>query len=208
MGATSKAGSGGGDFERPENGSYPARCIQVVELGTHDKTWKNEAKKVEELMITWELSELMEDGKPFVVNWRGTNSLSEKANLYKMLNAWRGKPFTEAELNEFHLGKLLGAACLISVVTETGKNGKEYTNVSSIMPLPKGMKAIDQVNPSVDFGICDLGGEEWDKLWPWVQKIVEQSDEGKEFFGQAPPKEDRRDDQQESGMNPDDDIPF
>lgn len=206
MGATSKANSGGGDFERPENGTYPARCIQVVELGTHNKEWKGESKKVEELMITWEISELMQDGKPFVVNWRGTNSLSEKANLYKMLNAWRGKSFTEAELNEFHLGKLLDACCLISVVTETGKNGKEYTNVSSIMPLPKGMKAIDRVNPLVDFGICDLGTEEYDKLWPWVQKIVDSSDEGKEFHGQAPPKGNSG--SNEPPTDPDDDIPF
>jgi hypothetical protein len=123
-----------------------------------------------------------------------------------MLTAWRGKVFTETELDEFHLGKLLGAACLISVVTEKGKNGKEYTNVSSIMPLPKGMKAIDQVNPSVDFGICDLGGPEWDKLWPWVQKIIDQSDEGKEFLNQAPPKQNR--DTNSEPEDPDDDIPF
>jgi hypothetical protein len=204
MGAKSSAGTGGGDFERPENGSYPARCIQVVELGTHDKEWEGKSKKVEELMITWEISELMEDGKPFVVNWRGTNSLSDRANLYKMLVAWRGKAFTPEELGEFHLGKLLNATCLISVVTEKGKNGKDYTNVSSIMPLPKGMKAIDRQNETVDFGICDLGGEEYKNLWPWVQTIIEKSDEGKEFFGQAPP----------SGMPnqgpvaTDDDIPF
>jgi hypothetical protein len=207
MGAKSKAGAGGGDFERVENGSYPARCIHVVELGTHDKTWEGTSKKVEELMITWELSELMEDGKPFVVNWRGTNSLSERANLFKMLTAWRGKAFTDEELNEFHLGKLIDATCLISVVSEKGKNDKVYTNVSAIMPLPKGMKAEPRVNDTVDFGICDLGEPEWDNLWPWVQKIIEKSDEGKEFFGQGAPA------QQNNGggqppIDPDDDIPF
>jgi hypothetical protein len=206
MGATSKAGAGGGDFERVENGSYPARCIHVVELGTHDKTWEGTTKKVEELMITWELSELMEDGKPFVVNWRGTNSLSDRANLFKMLTAWRGKAFTQEELNEFHLGKLIDATCLISVVSAAGKNDKVYTNVSSIMPLPKQMKAIDRVNDTVDFGICDLGEPEWDSLWPWVQKIIEKSDEGKEFFGQGAPAQNTGNG--EPPFDPDDDIPF
>lgn len=206
MGATSKAGAGGGDFERVENGSYPARCIHVVELGTHDKTWEGTTKKVEELMITWELSELMEDGKPFVVNWRGTNSLSDRANLFKMLTAWRGKAFTQEELNEFHLGKLIDATCLISVVSAAGKNDKVYTNVSSIMPLPKQMKAIDRVNDTVDFGICDLGEPEWDNLWPWVQKIIEKSDEGKEFFGQGAPAKNTGGG--EPPFDPDDDIPF
>jgi hypothetical protein len=202
MGATSKAGGSGGDFERPDNGSYPARCIQVVELGTHDKEWKGEFSKKEELMITWEISELMQDGKPFVVNWRGTNSLSDKANLFKMLNAWRGKSFTPQELNEFHLGKLLDATCLLSVITEVGNNGKEYTNVSTIMPIPKGMKAIDRVNDLVDFGIGEIGSQEFNSLWPWVQAIIERSDEGKEFAGQGAPAS-------SGGANvPDDDIPF
>lgn len=204
MGAKSKAASGGGDYERPENGTYAARCIQVVELGTHDKTWEGKTKQVEELLIVWELSEKMEDGRPFVVNWRGTNSLSEKANLYKMLTAWRGKSFTKAELDEFMLGKLLDAPCMLSVVTEEGKNGKEYTNVSSIMPLPKGMKAEERVNDLVDFGICDLGGEEWDKLYPWVQSLIEKSAEGKEFFGSSAPKGNKP----KQAESIDDEIPF
>lgn len=203
MGATGRAG-GNQDFERPEDGAYPARCIHVIELGTHDKKWDGKAKKTEEIMITWELNELMEDGKPFIVNWKGTNSLSEKANLYKLINAWRGKPFTEQELNEFHFGRLLGAPCLLSVVTEKSKNGKEYTNVSSIMPLPKGMTAPEQVNPSIDFGISDIGSEEWDKLYPWIQKIIEGSDEGKAYFTDNPKTESAA-----GGTdNPDDDIPF
>ena len=35
MGAKGRAGSNQ-DYERPDDGAYPARCIHVIELGTHD----------------------------------------------------------------------------------------------------------------------------------------------------------------------------
>lgn len=209
MGATSKpVGSGKGNFERPENGSYPARCIQVVDLGTHEKKWEGKTFPNEQLLIVFEISELMEDGRPFTVNWRGTNSLSEKANLYKFLTSWRNKSFTQEELEGFDYGRLLDATCLLSVVTEPSNNGKEYTDISAVMPLPKGMKAIDRVNPLVNFGIRDLGSEEYDKLWPWVQKIVDSSEEGQQFSKQGPAKTYEK--QSTSGnMDPDDsEIPF
>ena len=72
------------------------------------------------------------------------------------------------------------------------------------MPLPKGMSAPEQVNASVDFGISDIGSEEWDKLYPWIQKIIEDSDEGKAYFTENPKTESAA-----GGTgNPDDEVPF
>jgi len=183
MGATfgEPVSTGVKNYERIEDGSYPARCIQVVELGTHDTEYQGEAKKRKEILIVWELSELMEDGRPFVAHWRGTQSRNEKSKLYDLLTKWRGKKFSAQEWNDFMPTNILDKCCLLSVSKNTSKAGKEFNRVEGAVPLPKGMTCIDRVNDIVDFGIKDIGGEEWGKLYPWVQKIVLESDEGKRY---------------------------
>lgn len=188
------------DYERIESGVYPARCIQVVELGTHDNTYQGETKKRKELMIVWEISgELMQDGRPFVVSWRGTNTLNEKGQLYNMLVSWRGAPFTEKQLQKFELKNILDACCMINVSKEISKAGKPFNKVITVMSLPKGMKCDERQNPLVDFGINDINSEEFDKLWPWVQRIVMESDEGKRFNSSVV---------NEPELDDEDDLPF
>ena len=184
MGATTsgsvKNESTGTNYERAESGAYPARCIHVIELGCRDNEYQGEVKKRKELMITWELSELMQDGRPFVVSWRGTNTLNEKGKLFQILTSWRGKPFTTDELKKFELSNILDACCMINISKEKSKAGKEFNKVISVMRLPKGMQAEPRVNELVDFGIGDIANEElFGKLYPWVQNIVKESDEYK-----------------------------
>jgi len=189
MGATSSAGGTGPtkDYERAEGGVYPGRCVHVIELGTHDNTYQGETKQRKELMIVWEINELMEDGRPFTVYWRGTNSLNDKAKLYKHLCDWRGGAFTPDELNMFELKNILDQTCLINITLEKTKNDRPFNRVQSIMSLPKGTDVNDRHNPLVDFGISDLGTEEFEKLWPWVQKIVKESYEGIQFYASEAP---------------------
>lgn len=185
MGAMVDAGEKkeGKAFELSDAGVYAARCIQVVEIGSRNKSFKNpqtgklENKKVNELYIVWEINNFMASGKPFTVTWRGTKSIHEKSNLYKMLKSWRGKAFSTAELAGFSLSNILDKPCMINV-TKTESGGKEYNNVDTIMPLPKGMNVPDRVNDLVDFGINDINTKEFDKLWPYVQKWVNESIEG------------------------------
>ena len=185
MGCVTSAGNQGKqstttNYERAESGAYPARCIQCIDLGTRDNEYQGEVKKRKELMITWELSELMQDGRPFVVSWRGTNTLNEKGKLFQILTSWRGKPFTTDELKKFELSNILDACCMINISKETSKAGKDFNKVISVMRLPKGMQAEPRVNELVDFGINDITNEElFGKLYPWVQNIVKDSDEYK-----------------------------
>lgn len=165
------------NYEIMEAGTYPMRCIQVVELGTHQVEYQGEMKDRKELMIVWETNELMEDGRPFTVNWRGTNSLNEKSKLYSMLTAWRGRKFTPEELKGFELKNILDKCCLGNITKETSKSGKDFNKVTGVMPLPKGMTCGDRHNDLVDFGIGDYNTEEANKLWPWVLKIISESHE-------------------------------
>lgn len=187
MGAKSSAGnfSENTDYERLEAGVYPARCIQVIELGHHKNTHpqaKSECKA--ELMIVFEVSgELMQDGRPYTVNWRGTNSLGEKAILRGLLKSWWcGRDFTEDELRGFELSKILDAPCMLNIAKEAGKKDttKIYNKILGVMPLPKGMTVADRVNDLVDFGIDDRHNPElFAKIWPWVANIIKESYEAK-----------------------------
>ena len=184
MGAkTGYSGSEEKNYEDIEPGVYAGNCIQVVELGTHENTHPlaEPGSKKKDLLIVWEITEeLMEDGRPFIINKRYTNSLNEKAVLRKDLASWRGKDFSPEEIVEFDLGKILGKPCMLNIVARKGKKdpSKVYRNVASISPLPKGMNIGEPVNSLVNFGIEDYDNEEMlSQLYPWVRKIIEQSHE-------------------------------
>jgi hypothetical protein len=176
-------------YEVAQADQYPARCIQFVDLGTQKNRFynpKDEASKEyqHKCMIVFELSELMEDGRPFTVKLDLTWSMAETASLRKMLEAWRKKPFLENETKEFNFSNILDKCCLINVsVTEPNDKGRVYNSIkwSDVKPLPSKMECPERINELVDFGINDIGTPEFDKLWPWVAKIVMESKEGKRY---------------------------
>lgn len=199
---------GGGNFASAPAGAHVARCYRIVDLGTQDKVWQGNVKKVQQVMISWELPDaLIPDGKlagqPFAVSERFTASLSEKSRLRAVLESWRGRKFTEEELNGFDLQNILGKPCFINLV-QAEKNGKTYSNIASIMPLPNGMQPKPQVNPSLMFSLGNFDVEVFNKLSPKIQETIKQSPE----YGYAVASKDRV--QLSSGgveeLN--DDIPF
>ncbi len=77
---------------------------------------------------------------------RYTLSLHENASLRKDLENWRGKKFTEEELQGFDLEKLLGVNALITVVHSQGADGKTYSNIAAVSKLMKGMAPLEAQN--------------------------------------------------------------
>lgn len=173
MGLTAKEESG--NYQIVSAGAHRACCIGIYDLGTqHNATWNKEIHKV---MLTWELGDEFidtdEGQKPMVISQQFTLSLSEKANLRKSLESWRGRPFTPEELAGFDMKKVLGAACMLSVI-HNQKDGKTYANISAIMAMPKGMPPFKPVNPLRFFSM------EEDRVLPddmpnWIKKIIENS---------------------------------
>lgn len=144
MSLLAKEPEGGGNFERVPEGVYTARCYMILDIGTHIQSVKDNSgepvdKSYEKVLIGFELlgDEKKEDGTPFTIEKRYTNSLWETSALYKDLNAWRGKAFTDEELKGFDLSKIIDAYCFVQVA-HAMKNNKTYANISSIMALPKG----------------------------------------------------------------------
>lgn len=195
-------------------GTHPARCYQIIDLGTHDKEWQGKRRKSHEIRVSWELPDETADfGKghlePFAVHKTYTLSLSEKANLRHDLENWRGKPFTEQELESFDVFAVIGVPCMVTV-THVEKNGNTYANVTAVTALPKALKASfpAPVNPTVQFALDEHDEAVFRSLPEFLQAIIKESDEWKQNGAQ--PADDYTDNS-DGGLSDDaadDDIPF
>ena len=127
------------DFIPAPEGLWPAVCIDVVDIGMKETPW-GQSHKVE---VRWVISETMVNtGKPFMLVKRYTLSLHEKANLRRELETWRGKKFTDDELEGFDLEKLLGINCQLQIIHNQKGDGEVYANVQAIVPAARGMNKL------------------------------------------------------------------
>lgn len=128
-------------FETPPAETVQAVCAMVSDIGTHLGQYQGKQISNHQIVVLFELASKDSKGFPFQMAKFYTLSLSEKANLRKDLQAWRGKPFTTEELKGFDVDKLVNANCLLSIIHEE-KEGKTKAKISAIMSLPKGMQQI------------------------------------------------------------------
>ncbi len=129
-------------FTPAPTGSHQAVCVDIVDLGMVESTWDGEVKSQHKVAVVWQIAEPMENGKPFLVRERYTLSLGDRAKLRPMLESWRGRPFTDVELDAFDLESVIGANCILSIVHKQGSKGGTFANVASVAPLLKGMAKI------------------------------------------------------------------
>lgn len=130
------------DFQLAPEGQHQAVCVDVVDLGMVAVEWNGQKKTQHKCRIVWEIDELMPNGKRFTVRRQFTASLGSKASLRTFLEAWRGRPFTDAELAGFDTEQLIGVNALLQVV-HTKKGDRTYDNINAIMRLAKGMVPIE-----------------------------------------------------------------
>ena len=171
------------DFKPVDAGTYVARCYSMVHIGTIEQEYMGEIKEQNKVRISWELpTELKvfkeEKGEqPQSVSKEFTLSMHEKANLRKFLESWRGKGFSEEEAKKFDVTKLLGKACMISIIHKTSKQGKLYAEISSISTLPKGMDCPAQINPSFEFTFTPYDHDKFESLPDWLKDKIKASKE-------------------------------
>lgn len=195
----------GTDYKPVPAGSYTAVCIRVIDLGTQISTYNQKAQR--KVLFTWEIPEIeieTDNGPmPATISSRYTASLHEKAALRKVLESWRGRPFTADELTGFDLKNILGASCLMGVIhNENG--GTTYANVSSVMALPKGMPKLTPQHTLINFSLDEFNEALFDSLSPRVKETIAQAPEYKLATGQ----EVETGDQHYSAPDLDDEIPF
>ena len=176
----------GGDFELPPAGNHPARCCQIIDLGTqYSKYYDSHSHKV---LVCWELMcEPNQDGVRHMVWKRYTLSLSSKATLRQHLDAWRGRPFTEEELKGFDVCKVLGQPCLLQVVHKP-EGDKTYANVQAVAQPPSGIDIPPLQSEAFEFTLTDpFDRDRFDTFREKLQDTIKASPEYQRLVGEAPP---------------------
>lgn len=171
----------GGDFEIVPSGNHVAICNAVVDLGMQPGSGMYPEPK-RQVYIRFELPteriKYTKDGiemeGPMSIGRSLTASMSEKANLRKLIESWFGKKFpTDDAAADFDLKNLLGRKCLLNV-THTDKGGKTYANIANATPIPKGMVADQtQHNPSLYYSLDDHVQATFAALPEWLRKKIE-----------------------------------
>ena len=200
------------DFKPTPPGQYMARCYRVIDLGTQETVWKGNTKHQRKVLISWEIHGeddngnplVTEDGKPMMSSKRFTASIVEKAALRQFLESWRGKAFTGDELNRFDLKNMLGAWGMINITSEE-REGKTYSNVDTIMPIPAALRKSlpNPVNPAAMFDMS--------RYTPSMDELFESFGKGLKETIMKSPEWQSLQNQQNSMMlrdSQDDDIPF
>lgn len=173
------ANSGSGERRDPiPEGSYAAVCVGMVDIGEQITKFEGKEMKKHQIVIVWELPEetIEVDGQMVsrTISKTYTASLHERSALRKDLKSWRGREFTEDELEGFNLRNILSAPCLLQIIHRVTPDGS-YANISSIMSLPKGMpKPTPTITPYA-FEIETSSLEDFEALPKWLKRKVEDS---------------------------------
>lgn len=202
--------AGGGDFTPVPEGTHIAVCNMVVDLGLQETTYDNKPTVKHQCFIRWELPHERidwtdKDGTPkngpMSIGKTYTLSLSDKANLRKDLQAWRGRAFKQEELDGFDLFKLLGVGCQVTVV-HAAKNGKTYANIAGVAGWPKGLPK-PQVTENQMMRYSADEPESYESLPQWLREKIDRQIKENGHAEEPPPN-----DGYGAGAPLNDDIPF
>ena len=177
---------GQGAYTPPEQGTFSARLCGLIDLGQQTTNWEGEAKTAHKILLQFEITDAENrrtDGSAHIINRRYTASLHPKAGLRKLLEGWRGRPFSADELKSFDMKTLLGVPCLVGIIHES-KGDKVYANLSSIMRLPKGFAPGIESEPLIHF---DLSAPDWTVFAGLSSRLQEQISASPEFARLTPP---------------------
>lgn len=165
-----------------EPGNYPARLVQVLDLGLQpQRAFKGDPKPpMQEIGLTYELVDTfmkdengddIEDKPRWVSEQIPLHNL--KADLAKSTKRYNAlDPSGEAD-GDFT--RLLGTPCLVTIVNNPGKDGKIYDNIGAIGPMRKkdADKCPELVNPAVFFDLDAPDMEVFRKLPKWLQEKIQ-----------------------------------
>lgn len=171
------------EFKLLPAGNHLARCYGMVELGTiKEESGLYAGKEQKKIRISWETPHECEDfGKgfqPFVVHKEYLLSMHEKANLRKMLESWRGAPFSEEDAERFDVTRVLGKPCMINVIHKTSQqSGNQRAEITSVTPVPKGLDCPEQVNPLFELSYNNWNTALFESLPDFVKNRMKSAKE-------------------------------
>ncbi len=162
-------------------GTYLARCYQMIHIGTVKETINGDEKTLNKVRIGWELpTELKvfkeENGEqPIVISKEYTLSLHENAHLRKDLKSWRSKDFTEDEARQFDISVLVGVPCMLTITHKKSTNGKVYEEIASISNVVKGTTVPDAITKPLVLEYDNWSEETFNLLPNFIKEKVATS---------------------------------
>lgn len=124
-------------------GTHAAVCVDVIDAGwwPPGPKSKDQTEPVQKCKLRFYYEaqdEATGEYEGYYVDWFGTLSLGAKSMLSKLLEPWRGKPFTDEERRGgFDIERFEGCAAFISVAP---REGSEYVDVAAALPVPRGFQ--------------------------------------------------------------------
>lgn len=180
-----------GTYEPPkralhEAGSFAGVCVDFVNLGKRKRTYQDSGKAYLISSAAWVFycgETDPETGEPLFLAREFDVKLAPKANCRKFLEGWRGKEYTQEELErgiEFH--KAVGRAGTVSVIHNTPKD-RTFANIESVKTIAKGL-----VPPVVPANHPYVRAPYWQKVKDKYAAEVAEFD--KQFGAQRSPEQD------------------
>jgi len=200
------------NFELCPAGTHIARLVWLIDIGTRvDEIYGKERRQI---FWMFELpNELMKPDEnnvqhPFSISQFLTRSMSEKANLRKELEGWRGQAFTDAQAEQFDISTVVNVPAFLNVIHRQKQNGDTKAEINSIMRLPKGMECPPAINEVLILDLDQFDQTIYDKLSDGIKGVIQKSNEWQVISGKVNPMPPNP---LASNPNPDDfddDIPF
>lgn len=184
------------EFKPHPKGPVLARCLYVLDLGEKVAEWQGVTKLKPCVQFVFYTGVMKENGEPFLLTSKEfTNSMGEKANLRKFLEAWRGAAYTQEQVKRpIDLDRLIGQAVQLTVDHATSKKGNTYATIVSVSPvLPQVMEHV----PKVPSPVPPVPQYLLDRIAEYAKESAEYRERiGVPAPGDEPPPQD------------DDDLPF
>lgn len=204
-----------GEFISVPAGMHLARCYRIVDKGTQ-RGFQDKLQPT--VMLQFEIHGEDEEGRPLVAKdgrplsqSKSYNcTLSDKSNLRKDLQMWRGRDFTPQELRGFELKNVLGAWAMLSVIHKES-NGKTYTKITAINPVPANIKKAglpEGVNALQVFDIENPDMKIFDSFSEKLKSEITSSPEWQAMHGEGEPVQAEPKKSGGGFEELDDDIPF
>jgi hypothetical protein len=188
-------------------------------MGKQQSTWQGKIKIQPKVMFQFEIHSedadgnplLTDKGEPMSISKNFTASFFDTAKLRTELENWRSRAFTEEELRGFQLKNVLGVWAMLSVVREKGQDGKDYTNISSINPVPSNIKRAGLPNGHNPLKAFDLDEPDMELFETFGQKMkekIQNTPEWKAAHSTAPERKAPKPNTGSGFDDMEDDIPF
>ena len=169
-------------------GTFMARVIRIIYIGTIKESYMGEEKEMPKLMLTWELPTEThvfkeENGaQPFTISKEYTHSMGKKSNLRPVTEAIIGTALTDEEAYGFDHDELLGLACQITIIHEDKQSGT-WEKVTTVSPLLKGVVCPEQFNQSKVLSFEKWNEEMFTALPKFIKDKIVSSKEYKAMKG-------------------------